>query len=106
VWTVVWALMAAGARARRKQCWMEEAWPAPAERCVARSRQPRVNIANAKTSRLAHPQPASIDQLKDHSESRLMDRRQKSTHFLPLGTIGSLCRKTAQAKMLFEANHG
>ena len=42
-----------------------------------------VNIANAKTRRLTHPQPAGVDQLKDHSESRLMDRRQKPAHFLP-----------------------
>src|SRR4029453_911011 len=40
-----------------------------------------VNIANAKT---ASPlQSAGIDQLKDHSESRLIDRRQEPTHFLP-----------------------
>jgi hypothetical protein len=39
-----------------------------------------VNIANAKTD--SPPQSAGIDQLNDHSESRLKDCRQEPTHFL------------------------
>jgi hypothetical protein len=36
--------------------------------------------------------------LKDHSESRLIDRRQEPTHFLRASTIGSFWRSGQRTK--------